>query len=164
MIQRFQTLFLIIVVIANLLIFNFNFWGGEAVNEEGKVIEEVVLNALEIEYKPSLDGKTNQSDSVIWLTSLSAIATIVAIVAIFLFNNRRLQLRISRLGMLLEAALIALIFFYVDTAQTHFANEITNSGYEFGVFLPMIGVVGFFLANIFIIRDERLVKSAERLR
>ncbi len=164
MIQRWQTLFLILVVIANLLIFNFNLWSGEAVNEKGNVTEEVVLDALSIQYQSSSEEKSDSSDSVIWLTSLTIIATIAALVAILLFNNRRLQLRISRLGMLLEAALIALIFFYVDTAQSHFVNDMSKSGYEFGVFLPMIGVVGFFIANILIIRDERLVKSAERLR
>lgn len=164
MIQRLQTLFLILVVIANLLMLNFNLWSGEAVNDQGETIETVVLNVLEIEYNPSLEGQSQEQDSVIWLSALAAASTLIAIIAIFLFNNRPLQLKVSRFGMLLEAALIAITFFYVDTAQSYLVNPMTASSYKFGVFLPMIGVVAFFLANLFILKDERKVRSAERLR
>ncbi len=164
MLQRLQTLFLILVVIANVLLFNFNLWSGKAVNDQGKARETVILNVLEIEYNVSEKEKSNKTQSTIWLTALVIISTIAAVAAILLFKNRNLQLKISRFGMLLEAALIAVIFFYVDEAQTFFTHENKASSYEFGVFLPMIGVVCFFLANMFIIRDERLVRSAERLR
>jgi len=164
MIQRLQTLFLVLAVVANLLMLNFNLWSGASLNEQGEAVEKAVISVLAVHYNPSLEGKTSQTDSVMWLTALTILVAAVALIAIFLFKNRNLQLKVSRFGMLLQAALIAMVFFYVDDAQSYFVNNVQISSYEFGVFLPMIGVACFFLANMFILRDERLVRSSERLR
>ena len=165
MIQRLQTLFLALAVIANLLMFNFDIWSAQATNEDGKVVEQIVINALELTYNPSLEGKATRTESRIWLTTLVSLVSLIGIVTIFLYKNRPTQLKISRFGMLLEAGLLVLIFYLVDSVEAdYFVNEVSTSNYGVGIFLPMIGVVCFFLANIFIMKDERLVRSSERLR
>lgn len=164
MIQRWQTLFLILALVANGLMFNFDFWTAEALDNDGQVVEELRMNITQLVYHAS-EQQQQQTKTNTWLLALYSLASISALVAIFLYRNRKLQLRISRFGMLLETALLVLAFFYTDDlSQQYFQHSVSSSNYQTGIFLPIISVVCFFIANMFIMRDQRLVRSAERLR
>lgn len=164
MIQRWQTLFLVLALVANGLMFNFNFWNAEAVDDNNQVVEELRMNIAQLAYHSS-EKQQNQTETNTWILAIYSLASISALLAIFLYRNRKLQLRISRFAMLLETALLVLVFLYTDDlAQQYFQHSVSSSSYQTGIFLPIISVICFFVANMFIMRDQRLVRSADRLR
>jgi len=96
------------------------------------------------------------------LIGLFVVAGLLALVAVFLFNNRPLQARLSRFGLIANilGVVLAVILFMQDTANS---GEYTlQDGY--GVALPILFIVFSVLAIRFITKDEKLVKSMDRLR
>jgi hypothetical protein len=164
MIQRWQTLFLILALIANGLMFNFDLWMAEATGDKGQTLEALHFKLTHLHYHSASEGE-GMSESQPWLIALHGLASLLTIGAIFLYKNRKLQLRVSRFAMLLETGLLVLLLLYIDgMAQSYFEHSVSISQYQTGIFLPIASVVCFFIANMFIMRDERLVRSAERLR
>jgi len=89
---------------------------------------------------------------------------LMPLVAIFLFKNRKLQLRISSSAMLSFTVFVFLLAASINEALKQ-ASEISNQGnYNWGLVLPFLGVIFLFLANRAIKKDDELVRSADRLR
>ena len=86
---------------------------------------------------------------------------ILSFIAIFLFKNRNIQVRICNLALLLTCVLIGLVFFLADTMSSGMNQKIH---YVYGSYLPIIQILIIFLAALFIKQDEKLVRSADRLR
>lgn len=92
-----------------------------------------------------------------------AIATgLLAATAIFLFKNRRTQAKLSWFGLLFSIGLIALEVWKIDAFQKE--NTLSKASYSWGSLLPIALVVLFILAISGIRKDEKLVKSLDRLR
>ena len=86
----------------------------------------------------------------------------LAIVCIFLFKNRKLQFRLSVLGVLFS---IAFLFIeYLKVEQFKKTNNILSGSYQVGALLPVIMIIFFIFAARGIYKDEKLVKSLDRLR
>jgi peptidoglycan/LPS O-acetylase OafA/YrhL len=100
------------------------------------------------------------TDNVL-LSLLNGAVALLALVAIFLFKNRRLQIRLTGLSMLLVSILVGLLFFLADNLGTTFEQRVN---YRYGAYLPIIQLVFLFLAHRNIRKDEELVRSADRLR
>ncbi|MFM7218182.1 MAG: DUF4293 domain-containing protein [Bacteroidota bacterium] len=100
------------------------------------------------------------TDNVL-LSLLNGAVALLALVAIFLFKNRRLQIRLTGLSMLLVSILVGLLFFLADNLGTTFEQRVN---YRYGAYLPIIQLVFLFLAQRNIRKDEELVRSADRLR
>jgi len=90
------------------------------------------------------------------------LAALLAVVAIFLFNNRKLQKNIATLSAIL---ILGSVGFAIGQymSQADLLSGITIDD-EPGLFLPAVGFVLAILAVRFINKDERLVRSADRLR
>lgn len=88
---------------------------------------------------------------------LAVMCTLLPLVAIFLYKNRPLQIRLGRLNILLLT--VALVFLVVAYASL-------DSGVTAGIglFMPSGGIIFTFLAIRAIGKDEALVKSADRIR
>lgn len=164
MIQRAQTIFLILGIIANLFLFNYNVWVGRAADKSGEIVEKVELSVMELHYVPKIENKSEISEIMYLPLILDIIINLLIVGTIFLYQNRLRQMIFVRLSMLLEAGLVAIFFYYVEQAEDYFVNNIADSHYQIGIFLPMAAVVFFFLANRFILRDEKRVRAADRLR
>ena len=87
---------------------------------------------------------------------------LLALVTIFLYKNRKLQFRLSILGIFLSIGIIALEYFFVESFKKE--NLIVSGTYQLGALLPIVMAVLFIFASRGIYRDERLVKSVDRLR
>jgi 4-amino-4-deoxy-L-arabinose transferase-like glycosyltransferase len=87
------------------------------------------------------------------LTGLTVLGIGLAIAALFLFKNRPLQLKVGYLVISL-AILLPLAAFLLFTNQEDQA----------GVFLPAGAILFTALANYFVRKDDKLVKSMDRLR
>ena len=107
------------------------------------------------------DGLFTPNDSTGMVVGF-ALAGVAAIAAIFLYANRKLQINVSRVALaagLLAVALGVLAFMQDGEAM----GEVPVEG-EVGGILPFVGAILTFLGIRNIRSDERLVRSADRLR
>ena len=96
-----------------------------------------------------------------WLrTLLFAISALVALYTIFKYKKRNLQQLLNWLNIVINFTLLG-IFVY---RMLNSPGESFISEKGVGVFAPVLSIVFLFMANKAIRRDEKLVKSADRLR
>ena len=96
-----------------------------------------------------------------WLrTLLFAISAVVALYTIFKYKKRNIQQLLNWLNIVINFTLLG-IFVY---RMLNSPGESFISEKGVGVFAPVLSIVFLFMANKAIRRDEKLVKSADRLR
>jgi len=95
---------------------------------------------------------------------LMAVIAIGAIYSIFLFKNRKLQLKISKLLVLLNLTflIVLLVDFYLTKKQFTALLSINTLGFQ--ILWPVLMVVFAILALIGIRSDDKLVQSMDRIR
>lgn len=105
----------------------------------------------------------NVQDSPI-LIGLTAIGLILALVAIFVFKNRSLQQKLTILTIICSifVPLVAVLLMYNEGTAFNEATTIIED--EAGLYMPIISLVFGFLAYKGIQKDDKLVKSMDRLR
>lgn len=136
MIQRIQSLWLLLAAACAFASFKFSYYTGTTATD----ISLQELNAT----------------STILLMITSVAVGVLALITIFIFKKRTLQLRLCFLGILLEAVLIFLYYREVSTF---------NSGtYSLTALLHSIIVLAFVLAARAISKDSKLLKDSDRLR
>ena len=92
---------------------------------------------------------------------LSAIASaLICLVNIFNFNNRKRQKFITRIVSIL---IIGLSFLCSQFAQK-IPGGLESANYNIGMFLPIIAIIFCLLAVRGINADDKLIRSADRLR
>jgi hypothetical protein len=96
------------------------------------------------------------------LFALAIGIALMAAFSIFLFRNRSLQFKLAVFGVILSLGLIGLEVWEIEQFKT--ANNLLKGTYYWGGLLPIAMTICFFLAARGVYRDERLVKSADRLR
>ena len=144
MIQRIQSIFLLLASASFWGLFGLPFAKSDA-QMEGLFEDQVY----------------NLSDNV-GLLIICILGGILALISIFMFKNRKLQLKLNMGTILLSIALIALIivFMVMDSSSEIFKN--VNEGLGLG--LPVFAIIFALFANRYIKKDEKLVKSMDRLR
>lgn len=96
-----------------------------------------------------------------WIrTIVFALSAVLAIYSIFKYKKRSVQQWINWLNILINFTLLG-IFVY---RMLNSPGESFISEKGVGVFAPVLSIVFLFMANKAIRRDEKLVKSADRLR
>lgn len=99
------------------------------------------------------------------LTILFVLAGALSLAAIFLFKNRPLQINLSRVAFV--ASIIGLvlgIILFINDEITKNAEAMPNPEDGIGVLLPILAAVFLLLAMRYIRKDEKLVRSSDRLR
>lgn len=149
MIQRIQTIFLLLAAGA---------FGGQFALPYLQTPAEDPARAL-----PALaDGALTPADNI-GLLGLTALVTLVSLVAVFLFKNRPLQ---ARLAMVAAGAGILLLVLAGITTKTTL-DQVPEGGsaqFALGMALPVLGLLLNGLAARAIRKDESLVRSMNRLR
>lgn len=138
MIQRQQTLWLLLATVAALLTFMFPFVVGDEVQKNMPV------------------HKVVDAGSNFFLLLLTGGSLILSTVTIFLFKDRKLQIKLCLLGLLLAVAIIILYILQM--------KKLTNSTLALFCILPFAILTGYFMAFRNIRKDEKLVKSLNKLR
>ncbi|MCY7311522.1 MAG: DUF4293 domain-containing protein [Chitinophagaceae bacterium] len=138
MIQRQQTLWLLLATLAALLTFMFPFVTGKGL--EKNIETEKVIKA----------------GSDFLLLIFTGASLILSSVTIFLYKDRKLQMKLCLLGLLLSVVIIILYILQM--------NKLTKSTLALFSILPFAVVVGYFMAFRNIRKDEKLVKSLDKLR
>lgn len=158
MIQRIQTVFLFLAAACSVALFFF---------PVASFLSELTYQKLFI------TGLVNMAPGspvampaslILPLAVVGALMALMAVSGIFTYKKRTLQLRIVMFGILFTVMMIAGIFFlYVPLIQKNLSVVPDYSG-GIGIYFPLITLVLFILANRAIRRDDKLVKSLDRLR
>jgi hypothetical protein len=155
MIQRVQTVYLILVLIFALL-FIFLPMGylstpGTTLSIKAWNLPETILEATS--YATALLG---------WLSLVLAIIIMILTLHMILqFRKRLYQIKIGKILILLHLVTVVSTFFYLDNIK-----EIALGTFSYGIAIifPLISMLLVLMANRAIRRDENLVRSADRLR
>ena len=139
MIQRLQTIWLLIAAVCAILTYDLAFYSGVKLSENN-IKQFVELNAL--------------ADVIIMV--LTGLVALICLVSMFLFKNRKMQLRLTIVALL--ASIANLVIYFKETAEFTDGNILLTSIFSF--------IIPFFLvmAARGIYQDEKLVKSMDRLR
>jgi hypothetical protein len=138
MLQRIQSVWLLLAAVFDAITFRFPFANGDWIFD--KFLYPIELNAK----------------TTIWFTVLTVLNGILAFITIFLFGNRKLQLRLTYLGIFLSTVLITLYFLELK-------NFIGGNIAVWVVFYFAILACYIFAARG-ILNDNKLIKSLDRLR
>jgi len=108
------------------------------------------------------DQVYNVSDHVLLLI-LTVVGIVLSIGAIFLYQNRPLQLTLTKVNIVVSILLpiLAILLVFNEGTYTSEAEKI-NDGW--GIFLPVLSLVLSVFAIRNINKDEKLVRSMDRLR
>ena len=179
MIQRAQTLFLLGAIILQVALFFVPFWNGnDSMDFNGQPKTEIAsltIQKLTENFKGQIDS-VGDAKMLYIFQGFNALIIVFSAYCIFLFRKRMLQLRASRLLILLASILLVGLFYYSEEAKRLFADDASNlqkigtnfqlisNTYGMGIYLPICSLALFFTTGIFIQKDEKLVRSADRLR
>jgi hypothetical protein len=87
---------------------------------------------------------------------------ILSVIAIFLFKNRTTQFKLAVTGILLSAIIVGLQVWAVENFKK--TIPLVKGTYQWGGLLPIAMFIFLWLAARAIRKDEKLVKSLDRLR
>jgi len=136
MIQRIQTVYLILVIILGALVpFFLGLWSDSLGNELFGSGQTGVLLAF-------------------------CGSAVLAFISILLFKNRKNQFVMNRLNIILNLFLLG--FFVYRSLNLSGGTTVSEKG--IGMLIPVFSIVFLTLANRAIKKDEDLVKSVDRLR
>lgn len=154
MIQRIQSLFLLLIAACMGTTAFVESW-EEAAN--GKLVE---LSALKM---TAMQGGAEMSSRNVWyIAALALVAAVVAAYSLVSYRNRTLQTGLGAINALVMASVLGLIVYFSREAETIIPNH--EGVFKLGTYLPMAALTFNILANRFIRRDEKLVRSADRMR
>lgn len=140
MIQRIQSIWLLLAALLVWLTWKLPFYTGIQIND----VQPGVFSTLNGGYD--------------WLTNLLTIGSgVLAFAAIFLFKNRGLQTRFSAAALLLQ---ITLVVRYLQLVQ----NNFQSGTYSLTAVLIALSMVLLVQAIRNIRRDQRLLEESDRLR
>jgi predicted MFS family arabinose efflux permease len=139
MIQRQQTLWLLLAVACSILGFIFPVYSGQKVEPNLAPIYDELM-----------------AGSSLPLLILTGISVLIGAIAIFMFKDRKTQVKLSGAGIAISIILVLLYFF--ETKKFESGRFALTSVFLLGL------VIGYIMATRGILKDEKLVKSLNKLR
>ena len=138
MIQRQQTLWLILAAAASFFSFRFPFYTGNIVENNTSLYKE-------------LDGGSN-----FFLLVLTGLSVLIAAIAIFMYKDRKTQLKLAIGGIIISAILLIIYFTQL--------KQFINGNFALTAVIVFAILIGYVMAVRGIWKDEKLVKSLDKLR
>ena len=156
MIQRIQSVFLLLLALAMLSVLALPLWH----KTDGLTHQELTLTAWGFE----AHGLPMPAGGAVWLIgALAAASAAVAGFEIFQFRRRSQQLLLGSVNLLLIVATLGAMFYFSNRGEQALNLKLEGQ-FQAGFYLPTLALLLNLLANRFIRRDEQLVRSADRLR
>lgn len=93
---------------------------------------------------------------------LIVVSMVISLYTIFLFKNRKKQITFSWLSIIMS--LVSFAYLYIACEHYMENNGIMNGHYWIGLFMPLLSVVFLFMGMMGIKKDQKLIKSLDRLR
>jgi hypothetical protein len=136
MIQRQQTLWFLLAAVCSFLTFQFPFYSGT--KKETGIFEEL------------------EAGSTLFLLVLTGLSILVGIIGIFLYKERKNQLKVAITGIIISTILLILYIGQVITFE--------KGNFALTCVLVIAILIGYIMAARGIWKDEKLVKSLDKLR
>ncbi len=163
MIQRVQSLFLFGVAAVMVAFLFFPIWQKYDPAQSEIVTVDVFKMTYE-SYSTETGERTLISEKdVFYISILAVLGAIVALYSIFQYTNRLRQIQLGALNSLFIAGSLGVAVYFILKADKVLAPD-TPGSYLAGFYFPVIALFFNMLANRFIRRDEKLVRSADRIR
>lgn len=164
MIQRIQTLFLLGVAVLMGMTNAYYIW-GENSEDQNKVATLTTMKMQVIDTAGTLrdtsDDTVIREDGTWYIGVLSILTALVAIYSILQFKRRLTQMKLGALNALFMAATLGLSYYKIY----QYEGLIEGQGQiSLGFYLPAGAMLLNIIANRFIRKDEKLVKSVDRIR
>ena len=157
MLQRIQTLFLAIVVVGMVGMISLPIWGKVAVD----ATQSVQLTALRLTHTT---GSSSMITPTWYLALLGALIAGVALFAIFQYKNRLLQSGLCAVNSILMTIIMGLVMYFIFGKAKKLFDVSASGDFSFGFYSLIVAMLANVLANRFIRRDEKFVRSQERMR
>lgn len=167
MLQRAQSIFMTIAALAMILMLFFPIWEKSDGQYEAEKREYAIMNSFELRYEQHTPATGNidllGTQNTILLSVGTVISALVMLFSITRFKNRMAQVKLNALFSLLTAGTFVGTYYYISKANALFDPQIQGT-FLIGFYLPIVAMLNNFLANRFIRKDEKLVRSMDRLR
>jgi hypothetical protein len=157
MIQRVQTIFLFLIVVAMGVALSTPIW------EKAGLKSPEMAHLTAIQYSQQ-QGITSYITSVWYLGLLLALVGLSSLYAIFQYRNRLTQTALCAVNALMLTAIMGIILYNTLYKGKEYGNPADQGEFQLGFYAIIGALICNALANRFIRRDEKLVKDSDRLR
>lgn len=107
-------------------------------------------------------GEVVSTQDFLGLTIATALIGILPLIAIFLFKDRKKQIAVAYISII---AILGHFFWLYKTTKSVIGDfQLQPENYGVGIFLPSITILFLIFAIKGIRKDEKLIRSTERLR
>jgi len=150
MIQRIQSLYLLLGAIGQIIFATGTYFIYKSSEMTYQVCGSGIYN---------YEGEKVDGDSKSFFLGLAV--ALFAIITIFLFKNRKQQIKFSKIaGLITIAEIIFLVITFFNINQ----NNENSISFGLSVFIAPITTILFFLAHKSIKKDDELIRSVDRIR
>lgn len=158
MIQRIQSIFLLLVCIA----MDFTAFSPLLIiSLPSDVLDISISNLLNFNSFGILDGQEVLKHT--WgVVTIAILSALLAFVNIFLYKKRKLQIKIGNLTTFLIVLYYITLGVYLYSFSVN--DNISIINIQYGIVLPFIALIFNILAVYRIKKDEKLVRSMNRIR
>ena len=155
MIQRIQSVYLFLIALLSSLLFTGSI--VNCINKSGSVLKITFTSIIK-----STEGQGLEVIEKLWpLSVLIILIPIISLVTIFVFKNRKIQMRLAMFLMILCTLMVIALIHGSIIIISKFGATITPG---FKMILPLIILILSVLTYFGIKKDDQLVKSYDRLR
>lgn len=157
MIQRVQSLFLLVAAVTAIVVLFIPI--GNIIDSTGFCLYQYDAFSLKKEGVGVL--------STLYIALLWGVSAILSLVTIFMYKNRPRQVMMNGINMLVMlAALVSMLYIYPNLVfeKKQFVTSTTMLEFNHLVLISLVPAVSLYLANMFIKKDEKKVRAADRLR
>jgi peptidoglycan/LPS O-acetylase OafA/YrhL len=144
MIQRIQTIWLLLGMACGVLLLYFPVWQLAAGN-------------------PSTGMETIGADTHFYLLGFAPVIFITHAIAIWSFKNRKRQIRLCNINVLLFILFLIAALLIIEIENRGVSN-LSAGRFKIGAFLTLLGIIFNFRARRAIKKDEDVIRSMDRLR
>lgn len=157
MIQRIQSIFLLLAVLANLAVLKLPVWQSD-LNGNSGMISALAFEGENTENTFQFFEHADSTTRILHISflSLTVLASLLLLFTIFRYQNRPGQIRLTYIGIVLIFVEILAVVLLAQSGAT--ANP------QIGFALPVVAILLAWLAAKFIRKDDDLVKSVDRIR
>ena len=161
MIQRIQTIFLILFIISLGASFFFPVWQKVEISDETGNIETIITGHISTNVFEK-DNEIILYDQF-YISAIVILCCLLAVFSIFSYKSRITQIKLGTANSFITTILV--IFFLYETFYNEQFLEINDQiSFLISFYLIFLAIFFNFLSNRFIRKDELLVRESERIR
>ena len=155
MIQRIQSIYLLLAALCSGLLLAAPLYNIETSSAN----YQLFLGGL-VQTNPKETILTSQPA----ILAVGILLTLFPIIILFLFKKRQVQMRLAASAMMANTAMLMLLAGIANKSLEQITGDHLNEAFGVGLLLPALSIVFLFLANKAIRKDDKLIRSADRLR